>query len=137
MDTYLAVFIQILSIFLPGLIGYAVGSAKSFREAKQKAYTELLPPIIKMVYQLENQNDIKEFNTALIKLWLYADSKVAKKMEEVLTIIHGHGKLNERTEKLQEVILMMRKDIQFWYWQRLSPKDINHIYTYMKDAKNP
>lgn len=137
MDTFLTISIQLVSIFLTGLIGYAVGSAKSFREAKQKAYTELLPPIIKMVYHVENQNDMKEFNTALIKLWLYADKEVAKKMEEVLKIIHGNGDSDERTHKLQEVIILMRDDIQFSPCQNLTSEDINHIYTYMKEAKNP
>jgi hypothetical protein len=132
-DTGLTILIQLVSIFLTGFLGYIIGSAKSFREAKQKAYTELLPPIIKMVYQPENQNDIKEFNTALIKLWLYASSDVAKEMEEVLKIIHGHGQLKERTAKLQEVIMRMREDIQFCSSQELNSKDLNHIYTQLVD----
>jgi hypothetical protein len=84
-----------------------------------------------MVYQIENQNDIKVFNIVLIKLWLYANSKVAKKMEEELSIIHDHEKLNKRTEKLQEVIMLMRKDIQLWPCQELNSKDLNHIYTHV------
>lgn len=119
---------------ITALAGYWIGSIKHFSEEKQKAYRELLPPIIKFAYDRKEGDEI-EFHKALTKLWLYASKSVAQKMENALSIIHDGG---NPTPALQETIADMRKDIQrfpllpIWPWQKLEPKDINHIYTKIK-----
>ena len=119
---------------ITALAGYWIGSLKYFAEEKQKAYTDLLPPIVKFAYDRKEGDEI-EFHRALMKLWLYASKPVAIKMEKALSIIHDGG---DATPALQETIVEMRKDIQrlplfpIWPWQKLEPKDINHLYTIIK-----
>jgi len=110
-----------------GFVGYLVGIAKAFREGKQKAYVELLPPIIKMAYRSKDANE-GEFCEALSKLWLYGSIKVAKKMDHALSIAHDH-KRGDRTKALQEAIVEMRKDIQKYRLKQLKPKEVNHLFT--------
>jgi hypothetical protein len=123
-DIYWPIFLILLS----GLVGYVLGSIKSFREEKQKAYGAILPPILKMAYHPESTTDEKEFCEALSKLWVYGSKKVAMKMEEALSIIHNPGKGNI-TEALQRAVVEMRRDVQLWTWQRLNPQDVNHLYS--------
>lgn len=113
---------------LTGVIGYIIGTIKSFREEKQKAYGEILPPILKMAYHPQDNIDEKEFSKALSKLWLYGSKRVTKKMEDALEIMHDPNK-GDITKALQEAVVEMRKDIQIWPWQKLKPKDVNHLYT--------
>jgi len=94
---------------LTGIIGYVVGTAKTFREEKQKAYGEILPPILKAAYNPESLDE-KEFNKALCKLWLYGSKNVTRTMEHALEILHNPSKGNI-TRALQETIVAMRKDI--------------------------
>ncbi|MBM4278536.1 MAG: hypothetical protein FJ130_11760 [Deltaproteobacteria bacterium] len=49
-DDFANIIIGMLSILFSGIVGYLVGSVKSFREEKQRAYGELLPPIVRMAY---------------------------------------------------------------------------------------
>ena len=116
-----------LPILLSAAIGYFFGLAKSFREYKQRAYGELLPPIVAMAYA-PNKVDEAAFSEALMKLWLYGSKRVARKMEDAVSIIH-HPEKGSSTKALQEAIAVMRSDIQLWPWQRLNPKDMNHLYT--------
>lgn len=117
-----------LLIIISGIIGFVVGSVKAFREAKQNAYKEILPPVIKMAYDPKSGVENKEFNRALALVWIYADKKVAKKMDNVVSIINNRNRGNI-TFALQEVIIEMRRDIQIWSCQRLKPQDVNHLYT--------
>ena len=64
-------WLSIFSLVFSALIGYVVGAAKAFREQKQKAYTEILPPILKFAYDKESDIDEKEFSKALGIMWLY------------------------------------------------------------------
>ena len=129
----IAIFTGIVSV----IVGYVIGTMKSFREAKQKAYGELLPPIIKTAYNPQG-DDEKEFNAAINKLWLYGSKSVALKMEHALKIMHDPSK-GDVTKALQEAVVEMRKDIQLWLlwpWQKLNPKDVNHIYTIIAKGKD-
>ncbi len=126
---------QIIIIIISGLIGFIVGSIKAFREAKQNAYKEILPPIINMAYNPQPNDENKEFNRALALVWIYADKKVAKKMDKVVSIIINRNR-GDITKALQEVIVEMRKDIQLWSNQRLKPKDVNHLYTKVISRNN-
>jgi hypothetical protein len=117
----------VLPILLSGLVGYWVGAAKSFREEKQKAYGDILPPIIKMAYD-PHPLDETEFSRALMKLWLYGSKKVTQKMESAVSILH-HPERGSVTKAFQEAIVAMRADIQFWFWQKIEPEDVNHLYT--------
>lgn len=122
--------VNILIILLPILsilVGYWVGRISSFREYKQKAYIELLPPILKMAYDPDSSNE-GEFSKALSKLWLYGSKDVTKKMERAVSILHNHRRGN-LTEAFQKAIVAMRKDIQIAPWQKLEAKDVNHLYT--------
>jgi len=126
---------QIFLILLAGITGYILGEIKSFREAKQKAYSELLPPILKMAYKRETTEDEKEFSKALSKLWLFGSKKVTHKMEHALKIIHKDIR-GDITNALQVTVVEMRKDIQLWFWQELKPEEVNHLYTYIAGAKS-
>lgn len=126
----LTIFAKVLTIiFIPtitGYIGYFFGSAKFFREQKQKAYIELLPPIIKMAYNRE-KSDESEYNKALLKLWLYGNAKVARKMDKAVSLIN-HPENGDITKTLQEAIVEMRTDIQLYCWQRLKASEVRHLY---------
>jgi hypothetical protein len=115
-------------IILSGVIGYIIGAIKSFREEKQKAYGEIIPPILKMAYNPQDSIDEKEYAKALSKLWLYGSKKVTSKMEMALKLMHDHSKGNV-TRALQEAVAEMRKDIQLFSFQKLRPEDVNHLYT--------
>jgi hypothetical protein len=119
---------SIVLIVLSGIIGYFVGAIKSFREEKQKAYGEIIPPILKMAYNPQDMKDEQDYSKALGKLWLYGSKGVAQKMEAALKIMHDPSKGNV-TKALQEAVVEMRKDIQLWPWQKLKPEDVNHLYT--------
>ena len=73
------------SVLVSGLVGYVFGVCKSFREAKQRAYQEILPPIIKMAYRSDQANE-GDFCEALSKLWLYGSKRVTEKMEHALHV---------------------------------------------------
>jgi hypothetical protein len=127
---FLQYIFPFLFIIISALIGYLFGSAKSFREEKQKAYGELLSPILKVAYNHDNGNrDENDFNKALTKLWLYGSKKVTYKMEQALSILHHPGKEADITKCFQEAVVEMRDDIQIWPWQKINPKDVNHLYT--------
>jgi hypothetical protein len=115
-------------IVLSGILGYIVGAIKSFREEKQKAYGEIIPPILKMAYNPQDSIDEKEYSKALSKLWLYGSKKVTQKMETALEIMHDHSK-GDVTRALQEAVVEMRNDIQLFSFQRLRPEAVNHLYT--------
>lgn len=113
-------------IIFSGIVGYIVGAIKSFREEKQKAYGEIIPPILKMAYNPQDSMDEKEYSKALSKLWLYGNKSVAQKMERALEIMHDHSK-GDVTKALQEAIIEMRKDVQLFSYQNLRPEDVNHL----------
>lgn len=115
-------------VVLSGVIGYIVGAVKSFREEKQKAYGEIIAPILKMAYHPEDMIDEKEYSKALSKLWLYGSKKVTRKMEKALEVMHDHSK-GDVTRALQEAVVEMRKDIQLFSLQSLKPEEVNHLYT--------
>ena len=126
---------NLLVVIISGIIGYLLGACKAFREAKQKAYQEILPPIIKMAYRSEDANE-GEFCEAIFKLWLYGSKAVAKKVDNVVSIAHDHKRGNI-TEALQKAIVEMRKDIQILPWQkRLTPNEVKHIFTRIRHVNN-
>lgn len=122
-------------IILSAIIGYVIGTMKSFREEKQKAYGEIIPPIAKLAYHPEDTRDEKEYSKACAKLWLYASKKVARKVDDALQIIHDPNRRDETTKALQAAVVEMRKDIQIWSWQKLRPEDVNHLYTKIVGAE--
>jgi cytochrome c oxidase subunit IV len=122
-------------IIISAIIGYIVGTMKSFREEKQKAYGEIIPPIAKLAYHPQNTVDEKEYSKAVFKLWLFGSKKVASRVEEALQIIHDPKRGNEKTRALQEAIAEMRKDTQIWSWQQVKPEDVKHIYTVIVGAE--
>jgi hypothetical protein len=124
-------------IILSGVIGYIVGAMKSFREEKQKAYGELIAPILKMAYNPQDVKDEQEFSKALTKLWLYGSKRVTQKMEHAIEIMHNPSRGNI-TKAFQEAVVEMRKDIQLFTCQNIKPEDVNHLYTRIAgvDTKN-
>jgi len=48
---------EILTILIGALIGYIIGTFKAFRESKQKAYQEILPPILKFAFHSNQTNE--------------------------------------------------------------------------------
>lgn len=122
------VLINIILIIISGLIGYFLGMLRSFRDAKQKAYQEILPPIIKIAYR-SKYSDEGEYCMALCRLWLYGNKKVTQKMEKALWIVHKPEERGDMAEALKEVIAEMRKDIQIFPWQKIKPDEIGHLFT--------
>jgi hypothetical protein len=118
---------EILTILIGALIGYIIGACKAFREAKQKAYQEILPPILKFAFRSSQMKE-GEYCEALCKLWLYGNKKVTKKMDYALWIAHDPSRGN-MTKALQEVIVEMRKDIQLLSCQTIKPEDVQHLFT--------
>jgi hypothetical protein len=119
-------------IVLSGVLGYIVGAIKSFREEKQKAYGEIIPPILKMAYNPQDAVDEKEYSKALSKLWLYGSKRVTEKMETALEIMHNPSKGD--VTRAQEAVVEMRNDIQLFSLRRLRPEDVNHLYTRIAGA---
>ena len=125
----------IFLVVLSGLIGYGVGVLKVFREYKQNVYQEILVPILRMVYK-SNRGDEEErdFNQSLAKLWLYANKDVARKTDRAVSILHKPSRGN-LGEALQEAVAAMRRDIQIWPWQKLDPSEVKHLYTQLSGQK--
>jgi len=119
--------IKAILIVFSVIVAYLFGTAKSFREEKQKAYGEILPPLIVVAYDRMSSNKT-EFNKALMKLWLYGSKKVARKIDNAVSILH-HPEKGNITEAFQEAIVEMRADIQPWPWQRLKSEDVRHLYS--------
>ncbi len=130
---------NLLVVIISGIIGYLLGACKAFREAKQKAYQEILPPIIKMAYRSEDANE-GEFCEALVKLWLYGSKTVAKKVDNAVSVAHKKERGNV-SEALQEAIVEMRNDIQILPWpilwrKKLTPDEVKHIFTRIHHVNN-
>lgn len=105
---YKVVLILLLILF-SALVGYALGAAKAFRDAKLKAYEEILPPIVKVAFE-PDKSDQPDFNKALLKLWLFASRKVALKMDHALSILVKPER-GDAKKALQQAIAEMRADI--------------------------
>jgi len=130
-DVLLGIFLVVLS----GLIGYGVGVLKAFREYKQKVYQEILVPILRMVYKSDRgEQEERDFNQSLAKLWLYANKDVARKTDKAVSILHKPSRGN-LGEALQEAVAAMRRDIQIWPWQKIDPSEVKHLYTQLSGQK--
>lgn len=130
-DVLLGIFLVVLS----GLIGYGVGVLKAFREYKQKVYQEILVPILRMVYKIDRgEQEERDFNQSLAKLWLYANKDVARKTDIAVSILHKPSRGN-LGEALQEAVAAMRRDIQIWPWQKIDPSEVKHLYTQLSGQK--
>lgn len=134
MDEVANISWNLFIILFSGIVGYIVGAVKSFREEKQKAYGEIIPPILKMAYNPQDTIDEKEYSKALSKLWLYGSKRVTRKMEKALKIMHNPSTGNV-TKALQEAVIEMRRDIQLLPFQELKPEDVNHLYTRIASGK--
>lgn len=132
-DTFLSAAGQIVVIIIAALVGYFFASFRSYREQKQKAYAEIVPPIVRVVYSPQPADE-EAFNRALMKLWLYANKDVAKKMDSVVSRILKGERGKAVTKLLQEAIVAMRSDIQFWRAQRLDPEEVQHLYMGLVEA---
>lgn len=122
--------INVFLVIISATLAYLFGRMKSFREAKQRAYSELLPGILKGVFDAKPIHE-DEFNKSIHLLILYSNKRVFNKMENVLKIIHSkESKAREELiESLQEAIAEMRKDIQVLPWQKIDSREIKHLYT--------
>ena len=130
LTSFLKIIISVFTIFITGMIGYFVGVAKTFREQKEKIYSETIQPILTRAYEPTKISD-NEFNKSVAKLWLYSNKKVTKKLNKAISIMVDPRR-GELTPALQETMSEMRKDIQLLFWQRLEPKDFGHIYMQLK-----
>ncbi len=120
----------LIVIALLALLGFFFGAIKFFREEKQKAYRELLPPIIRWSFR-PTEGLEKEFNEATCKLLLYGNKDVAKKLDPVLSIMIKPSR-GDLIKAYQELIAAMREDIQILPWQRLKPEKIKHFYSFFE-----
>ena len=117
--------ITIIVAVITGIVGFILGNLKFHREEKYKAYREFLYPIVRFVFEGDNQN---AYNEAQQKLWVFASKKVAKKMD-IVTSRLIQPKRGNPIEALQEMMAEMRNDIQPWSLSRIKPPEIAHIYT--------
>lgn len=129
-ESLLNVGIIALPVIFSAIVGYLFATVKSFREEKQRAYSELLPSIVKMIYDPGSSKEA-EFSNSLMKLWLYGSKRAAQQMEIALSLFHNPDK-GDVTQALQKAIVEMRKDIQVWPWQRMKPNEVGHLYTKVK-----
>jgi len=124
---FVKTLVAVLTVLLSGIVGYAFGSVKTFREEKQKAYSEILPPIVRMAYE-PTPDDQKEFNKALSKLWLYSSREVAFKVDKVVSILVDPTR-GEITKAIQEAVVVMRNDIYHkWPFAKIKPEEVKHLY---------
>jgi hypothetical protein len=119
MDLYI---LTIVAVFT-GIVGFILGNLKFHREEKYKAYREFFTPIVRFVFERDNQN---AYNEAQQKLWVFASRKVAMKMDIVASRVIKPERGNP-VEALQEMIAEMRNDIQPWCFCRIKPPEIAHI----------
>ena len=121
--------IAVLSLLFSAGVGYLFGAIKSFRDEKQKAYGEILPPIVRMAYTSNpTADDEKDFNKALAKLWLYANREVAFKVDRVASILVDPRRGN-KTEAIQQAVVAIRRDIHHkWPFSKIKPEEVLHLY---------
>jgi len=108
-----------------GVLGFVLGSIKFHREEKYKAYREFLSPIVRFVFEKDNED---EYNEAMQKLWVFASRKVAMKMDVVASRVIDPKRGNV-LKAVQEMLAEMRKDVQLWTWSTIEPPEIAHFYT--------
>ena len=118
-------YVGIIAGLVTGIVGFILGNLKFHREEKYKAYRDFLSPIVRFVFERDNQD---AYNEAQQKLWVFASRKVAKKMDIVASRVIKPERGNP-IEALQEMIAEMRNDIQPWSFCRIKPPEIAHIYT--------
>ena len=122
----LMIYVQVLA----AVIGYWLGSVKFFREHQLKMYGEVLPPLVKFTFNPWGDGDEKEFNAALLKIWLYASKDVARKLDRVISCMLNSERGNYVTE-WQKVIVAMRRDVQpCWRWRqrKMNKDEVQHFY---------
>jgi len=126
-----------LGSLITGGLAYKAGKNVVFLEHKQEAYERILPPIIKVAYDVSNLQcgDARDFNRALPLLWLYAGNKAAKTMDIALGVLHNQDKHPpcELTRTMQEAVLAMREDMRCGRFGQpsLRPEDVGHIFTHL------
>ena len=130
--TLIAISTGILTAIVTGLVGYVLGRSKTFYEAKQQAYEQVAPVLLKAVYELEVA-DKRQLNEAQAKIWLYGNRSVALKMDRVMAIIMVPSR-GDRTKASQELMVEMRNDIQAVIPSRkkIAPEEVKHLYTHVK-----
>jgi len=122
MDLFMIIIVAVVT----GIVGFILGNLKFHREEKYKAYREFLSPIVRFVFERDNQD---AYNEAQQKLWVFASRKVARKMNIVASRVINPEERGDPIEALQDMIAEMRNDIQPWSFCRIKPPEIAHIYT--------
>jgi len=124
----------LIIVLISSVFGFSLGRFKEFRENKHKAYSSILPDIIKSYFMGEDF----EFNKSMILSWLYSNKKVAIKLDRIASIMTKTNHSSEEIiEELQNLTVEMRRDIQPFPWQRLRADDVKHIYMkFEKEIKN-
>lgn len=124
-------FYWIIPAIITGAIGYFVGAAKTFREAKQNAYTEILPSVIRMAFgTAHTKKDEGEFNKALSRVWLYGNREVVILIDKVAGILVDRSR-GDIVNASRAAVIAVRQDIQeFWkFWShKIKPEEIKHLY---------
>lgn len=138
---------------LAAAIGYLAGHTKVFLEQKQQAYRDIAVHVIPAMFFPEDV-DQKAFNGALAAMWMYADKKAAKTIDEILAIFYkndkelhlmrtevAEGRLTKQAytnkaddmnksmiELMQKAFALMRADMQrVNILQKLKAKEIGHF----------
>lgn len=121
-------FIETLLVgLITGTLGYYLGKVKEFRENKQKIYSQIAPVIVEMIFNRQADKH-KEYNSAILLSWLYANKNVARQWDKIESILSDSTR-GDIIKEIQNVIVEMRKDIQPFFWQNLKADEVKHIYT--------
>lgn len=118
-----------LSITIPSLIAYAFGSAKAFKELKQKAYAEIMPLLIRGTFK-PGSDDEASFNRALTVVSLYGDRMLVGSVYRLVGILHDSSR-GDATKTIQEILAQMRSDTQPWpqFRRRMRADEFEQLYT--------
>lgn len=126
----------IIIAFTTAVLGYMLGTSKLIREHKLNFYSEVLPVFLRATFSGKKEDEIA-FNSALVRMWIYAGKKAAKALDTAVSCTVNPNRGNP-VEKLKEAISAVRRDIQpWWRWRnrKLSPEDIKHIYATLRNSQ--
>ena len=122
-------FWYLLSIAIPSAIAYAFGSAKAFKELKQKAYAEVMPPLVRGVFRPGSDDEVS-FNRALTVVSLYGDRRLVSSVFRLVGILHDPSR-GDAVRAIQEILAQMRSDTQPWpkFGGRMKADEFEQLYT--------
>ena len=122
---WLGVVVGVAAGVATAIAGYFAGKLQDFRQRKLKAYEEELPVLIRAVFEPTEVADA-DLSRALVRLWLLASTNAAKRVSKAMGCL-VHGEHQDLIRALQEAIVEVRHDIQFWS-DDMQAEDVSHFF---------